>query len=72
MAVELTKEERNKLMGGPLAAAMAMMAVDMGIFSSAQEALNAVSDAMFYLDTEVKDMKVAGPAALGDACAASS
>lgn len=33
MAVELTKEERNKLMGGPLAAAMAMMAVDMGIFS---------------------------------------
>ena len=39
MAVELTKEERNKLMGGPLAAAMAMMAVDMGIFSSAQEAL---------------------------------
>ena len=41
-------------------------------FSSAQEALNAVSDALFYLDTEVKDMKVAGPAALGDACAASS
>jgi membrane-bound lytic murein transglycosylase B len=39
MAVELTKEERNKLMGGPLAAAMAMMAVDMGIFSSAQEAI---------------------------------
>lgn len=39
MAVELTKEERNKLMGGPLAAAMAMMAVDMGIFSSAQEAM---------------------------------
>jgi membrane-bound lytic murein transglycosylase B len=39
MAVELTSEERNKLMGGPLAAAMAVMAVDMGIFSSAQEAI---------------------------------
>ena len=39
MSVELTTEERNKLMGGPLAAAMAVMAVDMGIFSSAQEAI---------------------------------
>ena len=39
MAVELTSEERNKLIGGPLAAAMAVMAVDMGIFSSAQEAI---------------------------------
>ena len=39
MTVDLTTEERNKLMGGPLAAAMAVMAVDMGIFSSAQEAI---------------------------------
>lgn len=39
VTVELTTEERNKLMGGPLAAAMAVMAVDMGIFSSAQEAI---------------------------------
>ncbi|MFM7237736.1 MAG: hypothetical protein ACKOYK_13420 [Cyanobium sp.] len=39
MSVSLTPEERNKLIGGPLAAAMAVMAVDMGIFSSAQEAL---------------------------------
>lgn len=39
MAIELSPEERDTLMGGPLAAAMAVMAVDMGIFSSAQEAL---------------------------------
>jgi membrane-bound lytic murein transglycosylase B len=39
MTVDLTTEERNKLIGGPLAAAMAVMAVDMGIFSSAQEAI---------------------------------
>lgn len=39
MALELTAEERDTLMGGPLAAAMAVMAVDMGIFSSAQEAI---------------------------------
>jgi membrane-bound lytic murein transglycosylase B len=39
MAIELTSDERNKLLGGPLSAAMAVMAVDMGIFSSAQEAI---------------------------------
>jgi len=39
MAIELSPEERDTLMGGPLSAAMAVMAVDMGIFSSAQEAL---------------------------------
>lgn len=39
MALELSSAERNTLMGGPLAAAMAVMAVDMGIFSSAQEAI---------------------------------
>jgi membrane-bound lytic murein transglycosylase B len=39
MALELSAEQRNTLMGGPLAAAMAVMAVDMGIFSSAQEAI---------------------------------
>ena len=33
MAIELTSDERNKLLGGPLSAAMAVMAVDMGIFS---------------------------------------
>lgn len=33
-------------------------------FSTAQAALNAVSDAMFYLDTDVKDMKLAEPAGI--------
>jgi membrane-bound lytic murein transglycosylase B len=39
MTLELTTEERNTLLGGPLSAAMAVMAVDMGIVSCAQEAL---------------------------------
>ena len=39
MALELSQEEHDTLMGGPLAAAMAVMAVDMGIFSSAREAM---------------------------------
>jgi hypothetical protein len=39
LPLTLTTEERNTLLGGPLAAAMAVMAVDMGIFSSAQEAI---------------------------------
>ncbi|MEB3243855.1 MAG: hypothetical protein VKO44_09490 [Cyanobacteriota bacterium] len=39
MSLTLTPEERNTLIGGPLSAAMAVMAVDMGIISSAQEAL---------------------------------
>lgn len=39
MSVPLTPDERNKLIGGPMAAALAVMAVDMGIFSSAQEAI---------------------------------
>ena len=39
-------------------------------FGSAQDALNAISDALFYLDKETKDMKVAEPAGLSDACMA--
>ena len=39
------------------------------LFDSAQEALNAISDALFYLDKEVKDMKVAEPAGLTMTCA---
>jgi membrane-bound lytic murein transglycosylase B len=39
MTLELSKDERSKLMGAPLAAALAVMTVDMGVFSSAQEAL---------------------------------
>jgi predicted lipoprotein len=33
-------------------------------FSSAQEAVNVVSDAMFYVDSEVKDMKLGEPAGI--------
>jgi predicted lipoprotein len=35
-------------------------------YATSQEALNAVSDAMFYLDKEVKDMKLARPTGLSD------
>lgn len=34
------------------------------LFPTRREALNGLSDAMFYLDTEVKDMKLARPAGL--------
>lgn len=34
------------------------------LYGSAQEGLNAVSDAMFYLDKETKDMKLAEPAGI--------
>jgi hypothetical protein len=37
--IELSADDRNRLLGGPLAAALAVMTVDMGVFSSAQEAL---------------------------------
>ncbi len=39
MTLTLTSDERNRLLGGPLAAALAVMTVDMGIISSAQEAI---------------------------------
>jgi predicted lipoprotein len=39
-------------------------------FSSQQMAFNAVSDAMFYLDDQMKNMKVGTPAGLVPACAA--
>lgn len=35
-------------------------------FSSGQEALNALSDALFYLEKETKDMKLAEPVGLAD------
>lgn len=39
-------------------------------FATAQEALNAISDALFYLDKEVKDTKLADPLGLSMACTA--
>jgi len=41
------------------------------IYGTTQAGLNAVSDALFYLDTEVKDMKLAAPLGLLD-CGAST
>ena len=41
-------------------------------FASGQEGLNGMSDALFYLDKETKDMKIAIPAALTMDCSASS
>ncbi len=42
------------------------------VFGSAQEALNALSDALFYLDKETKDMKLAEPAGLAPGCMAAT
>jgi predicted lipoprotein len=41
------------------------------VFSSSQMALNAVSDGLFYLEKEVKDMKLAPPLGLRDCLATS-
>jgi predicted lipoprotein len=38
------------------------------LFTTSQQALNAASDALFYLDTETKDMKLAVPAGLTMTC----
>lgn len=38
------------------------------LFPTAQEALNALSDALFYVDKEVKDMKLADPMGLSTRC----
>jgi len=40
------------------------------VFESSQAALNALSDALFYLDKETKDMKLAVPAGISADCAA--
>ena len=37
MTIELSADERNRLLGGPLAAALAVMTVDLGIFSGAAQ-----------------------------------
>lgn len=42
------------------------------LYASAQEALNGISDALFYLDKEAKDMKVAVPAGISIDCATDS
>jgi predicted lipoprotein len=56
-----------------LVAAWAEFAVELraagessALFARQREAINAISDALFYIDTDVKDMKVAVPAGLTD------
>jgi len=43
-----------------------------GIYSSTNQALNAISDALFYIDLTTKDAKVGIPAGLDAQCASSS
>ena len=52
--------------GGNYLAELAAAGDSGNSFSSAQEALNVVSDAMFYVEVEVKDMKLAAPAGITD------
>jgi predicted lipoprotein len=58
--------------GGDWVGQLARAGMSGSMYSSAQEALNAISDAFFYLDKELKDMKIAGPAAISDVCMAAS
>lgn len=55
--------------GGDFVAQMAGAGNDSSTFDDVQTGLNAVSDAMFYLDTETKDMKLALPAGISAECA---
>jgi predicted lipoprotein len=50
--------------GGNFAEKLAMAGAGSELYPSSQEALNSVSDAMFYLEKETKDMKLARPLGL--------
>ncbi len=52
--------------GGNFAAELTTAGAGSATFSTAQAALNSVVDALFYVDTEVKDMKLAQPAGLAE------
>ena len=52
--------------GGDFLARFSKVGADDAAYPTTQEALNAVSDALFYLDKETKDMKLAIPAGLKD------
>lgn len=52
--------------GGDFLGALSTAGAESETYATSQEGLNAVSDAMFYLDKEVKDMKLAHPAGLVD------
>ncbi|MEZ4440507.1 MAG: imelysin family protein [Polyangiaceae bacterium] len=52
--------------GGDFASEVKEAGAGSAIFATTQTALNAISDGMFYLDGETKDMKLAVPAGLMD------
>ena len=52
--------------GGNFAGELATAGKESKSFSTAQDGLNAISDAMFFVDTVVKDMKLAVPVGLSD------
>jgi uncharacterized protein len=52
--------------GGNYVGQLAAAGEDGSDIGSAQEAANLISDAMFYLDTETKDMKLGEPAGIAD------
>ena len=54
---------------GDFLAELAQAGNGSGTYASDQAALNAVSDALFYVDKETKDMKLAVPAGLSDCIA---
>jgi predicted lipoprotein len=57
--------------GGNFRAELLGAGVQGSVFASEQKALNAVSDALFYIELEVKDLKLGRPLGLGD-CGAPS
>src|SRR5690606_12725753 len=52
--------------GADFSAELAGAGSDGNAYATVQDALNAVSDALFYLDTETKDMKLAEPLGVMD------
>ena len=57
------------LSGGNFRAALLGAGAQSAIFASEQKALNAVSDALFYIELEAKDWKLGRPLGLGDCTA---
>jgi predicted lipoprotein len=77
-AAALVREKADALVaawepaGGGFASQLATAGTTSTLFSSSQAGLNAVSDAMLYLEDAVKDMKLAGPGGLSTDCVATT
>lgn len=74
----LVQERANELLhawdaaGGDWVGQLSRAGMSGSMYPTAQEALNAISDALFYLDKELKDMKIAAPGAISEICMATS